>query len=136
MVKCNLQSPPSNEKPGYPACFDKLAIKAKQNNFQKLSEAGKAWLNTHLSFFKGTEVPITNLALWPSADDLELDDSQYRAIQMALTKEFAVIQGPPGTGKTYIGLKVNGEETLLQFWVFHIVRLELTLETSTRRITN
>lgn len=55
---------------------------------------------------------------------------------MALTKEFAVIQGPPGTGKTYIGLKVNGEEALLQFWVFHIVKLELTLETSTRRITN
>ena len=55
----------------------------------------------------GTDVPILNLASWPSAEDLELDDSQYRAIQMALTKEFAVIQGPPGTGKTYIGLKVD-----------------------------
>ena len=55
---------------------------------------------------------------------------------MALTKEFAVIQGPPGTGKTYIGLKVNGKEALLQFWVFHIAKLELTLETSTRRVTN
>ena len=55
---------------------------------------------------------------------------------MALTNEFAVIQGPSGTGKTYIGLKVNGEEALLQFLVFHNVKLELTLETSTRRITN
>ena len=43
---------------------------------------------------------------WPSAKDLELDDSQFDALQLALTKEFAVVQGPPGTGKTYIGLKV------------------------------
>ena len=45
-------------------------------------------------------------ASWPSAKDLELDDSQFQALQLALTKEFAVVQGPPGTGKTYIGLKV------------------------------
>ena len=55
----------------------------------------------------GTEVPLLSPDLWPSAEDLELDDSQFRALQMALTKEFAVIQGPPGTGKTYIGLKVD-----------------------------
>ncbi|XP_068745964.1 NFX1-type zinc finger-containing protein 1-like [Montipora capricornis] len=55
---------------------------------------------------KGTDVPILNLAAWPTAEDLELDDSQYRALKMALTKEFAVIQGPPGTGKTYLGLKI------------------------------
>ena len=47
-----------------------------------------------------------NPASWPSAKDLELDESQFKALQLALTKEFAVIQGPPGTGKTYIGLKV------------------------------
>ena len=52
-------------------------------------------------------MPLLQRAHWPSAEDLELDDSQYRALQMALTKEFAVIQGPPGTGKTYIGLKVE-----------------------------
>lgn len=52
-------------------------------------------------------MPLLHLAHWPSAEDLELDNSQYRALQMALTKEFAVIQGPPGTGKTYIGLKVE-----------------------------
>jgi len=54
----------------------------------------------------GTDVPLLSPASWPSAEDLELDDSQFRALQMALTKEFAVIQGPPGTGKTYIGLKI------------------------------
>ena len=52
-------------------------------------------------------MPILNLASWPSAEELELDDSQLAALQLALTKEFAVIQGPPGTGKTYIGLKVR-----------------------------
>ena len=64
-------------------------------------------LGTVSTFFKGTDVPILNLDSWPSAEDLDLDDSQFRALQMALTKEFAVIQGPPGTGKTYIGLKVG-----------------------------
>ena len=62
---------------------------------------------SRLPLIKGTDVPLLSLASWPSAEDLELDDSQFRALQMALTKEFAVIQGPPGTGKTYIGLKVD-----------------------------
>ena len=55
-------------------------------------------------------MPILNLAAWPTAEDLELDNSQYKALQMALTKEFAVIQGPPGTGKTYLGLKVRRQK--------------------------
>ncbi|XP_070581257.1 NFX1-type zinc finger-containing protein 1-like [Ptychodera flava] len=51
-------------------------------------------------------VPILTRYRWPRYSDLNLDESQLRAVQMALTKEFAVIQGPPGTGKTYIGLKI------------------------------
>jgi len=51
-------------------------------------------------------VSVLNPASWPSAKDLGLDESQFKALQLALTKEFAVIQGPPGTGKTHIGLKV------------------------------
>ncbi|XP_019640137.1 PREDICTED: NFX1-type zinc finger-containing protein 1-like [Branchiostoma belcheri] len=51
-------------------------------------------------------VSILREDMWPSADALHLDDSQYQAVKMALTKEFSVIQGPPGTGKTYIGLKI------------------------------
>jgi len=43
---------------------------------------------------------------WPSLDDTDLDDSQLRAMKMALSQEVVVIQGPPGTGKTYIGLKI------------------------------
>ncbi|XP_053609181.1 NFX1-type zinc finger-containing protein 1-like [Plodia interpunctella] len=49
---------------------------------------------------------------WPSADELCLNESQYRAYKLALTHEFTVIQGPPGTGKTYIGTKIA--QTLLQ----------------------
>ena len=55
---------------------------------------------------KGYDVTVLNPASWPTAKDLKLDDSQFDALQLALTKEFAVIQGPPGTGKTHIGLKV------------------------------
>ncbi|PFX12822.1 NFX1-type zinc finger-containing protein 1 [Stylophora pistillata] len=48
-----------------------------------------------------------DLTLIVKKKDLGLDDFQYRALQMALTKEFAIIQGPPGTGKTFIGLKIT-----------------------------
>ena len=49
---------------------------------------------------------------WPTCEQTELDNSQLKGLQMALTQEIAVIQGPPGTGKTYIGLKIV--ETLLR----------------------
>ncbi|KAK7877831.1 hypothetical protein WMY93_031503 [Mugilogobius chulae] len=43
---------------------------------------------------------------WPTKEELRLDESQFKAFQLALTKELAIIQGPPGTGKTYVGLKI------------------------------
>uniref|UniRef100_A0AAV2M8Z6 Zinc finger, NFX1-type containing 1 n=1 Tax=Knipowitschia caucasica TaxID=637954 RepID=A0AAV2M8Z6_KNICA len=43
---------------------------------------------------------------WPTMEELGLDESQFRAFQLALTKELVIIQGPPGTGKTYVGLKI------------------------------
>lgn len=49
---------------------------------------------------------VLDFTQWPSVDGLQLDQSQYTAVQMALTQEVAVIQGPPGTGKTYIGMKI------------------------------
>lgn len=39
-------------------------------------------------------------AKWPTMQELGLDDSQMKAMQLALTKELAIIQGPPGTGET------------------------------------
>ncbi|XP_060589825.1 NFX1-type zinc finger-containing protein 1-like [Ruditapes philippinarum] len=52
-------------------------------------------------------VKILDTHNWPDKETLNLDESQYAAVQTALTKEFSIIQGPPGTGKTYIGLKIT-----------------------------
>ncbi|CAB4012131.1 NFX1-type zinc finger-containing 1-like, partial [Paramuricea clavata] len=52
------------------------------------------------------DVPVLDVDRWPSNELLGLDESQYEALKIALTKEVAVIQGPPGTGKTFIGLKI------------------------------
>ena len=57
-------------------------------------------------------VDILDEDAWPSEYDVELDQSQLKAIQSALKQEIAVIQGPPGTGKTYIGIKIV--QTLLE----------------------
>ncbi|XP_069740716.1 NFX1-type zinc finger-containing protein 1-like isoform X2 [Narcine bancroftii] len=53
-----------------------------------------------------TKTDVLSHALWPSKEDLNLDESQMKALKMALTQEVAIIQGPPGTGKTYVGLKI------------------------------
>lgn len=60
----------------------------------------------HFNNQTASTVAVLDSASWPSARELGLDKSQFKALQLALTNEFAVIQGPPGTGKTYIGLKV------------------------------
>lgn len=36
---------------------------------------------------------------WPKMEVLGLDESQMKALRLALTKELAIIQGPPGTGE-------------------------------------
>ena len=43
---------------------------------------------------------------WNNLGATNLDQSQLKALKLALTKEISVIQGPPGTGKTYIGKKI------------------------------
>ncbi|XP_072555648.1 NFX1-type zinc finger-containing protein 1-like isoform X2 [Paramormyrops kingsleyae] len=49
---------------------------------------------------------ILNFSEWPRKEEMNLDDSQLKAVQLALTKELAVIEGQAGTGKTYVGLKI------------------------------
>ncbi|XP_062302008.1 NFX1-type zinc finger-containing protein 1, partial [Osmerus eperlanus] len=58
--------------------------------------------------FKSSIKPFNTLDpdAWPPMEQLGLDESQMKALQMSLTKELAIIQGPPGTGKTYVGLKI------------------------------
>jgi len=36
--------------------------------------------------------------------EMNLDESQFKAVSQALLNDLALIQGPPGTGKTYIGV--------------------------------
>ena len=43
-------------------------------------------------------VDILQLNFWPNSSILGLNESQYKAMQLSLTKELVVIQGPPGTG--------------------------------------
>ena len=57
-------------------------------------------------------VQLLDRRAWPHHEEVNLDRSQLKAVQMALTQELSLIQGPPGTGKTYIGLKIV--EILLQ----------------------
>ncbi|XP_061486653.1 NFX1-type zinc finger-containing protein 1 isoform X2 [Rhineura floridana] len=54
----------------------------------------------------GSWVDILDPCQWPEKEALGLDESQLQALQLAFTKELAIIQGPPGTGKTYVGLKI------------------------------
>ncbi|KAL3859446.1 hypothetical protein ACJMK2_009666 [Sinanodonta woodiana] len=53
-----------------------------------------------------SQIGVLTTTRWPTSDELGLDSSQYKALQISLTKELAVIQGPPGTGKTFVGLKI------------------------------
>ncbi|CAB4044614.1 Hypothetical predicted protein [Paramuricea clavata] len=62
--------------------------------------------NAHHKVPQFKDVPVLDVHRWPSKEQLGLDESQYEALKIALTKEVAVIQGPPGTGKTFLGLKV------------------------------
>ena len=56
--------------------------------------------------FRYKSVNVMSGQNWPTADELHVDATQYRALHAAITKEFAMIQGPPGTGKTYLGVKI------------------------------
>ena len=49
---------------------------------------------------------LSHSSAWPSPALLGLDNSQSKALHLALTREISLIQGPPGTGKTFVGLKI------------------------------
>ncbi|XP_068092743.1 NFX1-type zinc finger-containing protein 1-like [Hyperolius riggenbachi] len=64
-------------------------------------------LNSRLeNMFPRSKFNVLNFNAWPNKEELQLDVSQFKAFQMALTSELSLIQGPPGTGKTHVGLKI------------------------------
>lgn len=52
------------------------------------------------------DFPVLDSDRWPANESFGLDESQMRAFEFAITRQFAVIQGPPGTGKTFLGIKI------------------------------
>ncbi|XP_063778891.1 NFX1-type zinc finger-containing protein 1-like isoform X3 [Pseudophryne corroboree] len=56
--------------------------------------------------FQRKKFDVLDFSSWPTKEELQLDRSQFTALQIALTSELSIIQGPPGTGKTYVGLKI------------------------------
>lgn len=56
---------------------------------------------------------------WPTEEQLGLDDSQLKALKLALTKELAIIQGPPGTGREMEILTAYYSYCFLQFILKH-----------------
>ena len=76
--------------------------------------------------FLGETSDVKDVSTWPNAEQLGLDDSQYKALQLAMTKSLALIQGnplissssetnsnfslsslgPPGCGKTFLGVRL------------------------------
>ena len=89
IVECDMEPKPPNYLRGNSICYDMRCLIP---NGEKSSQWSK--------------VPVLQRDMWPSAKDLGLDNSQYNALNTALTHEFALIQGPPGTGKTFLGLKI------------------------------
>lgn len=51
-------------------------------------------------------VSLMDVTEWPSPRELGMDEQQYAALQLCLTRKLGILQGPPGTGKTWMGLRV------------------------------
>ncbi|NXS45373.1 ZNFX1 protein, partial [Balaeniceps rex] len=75
-------------------------------NFAPLMEDPLSDEEMYPDGLRGQSVHVLDPKQWPSMEALRLDESQMQALNLALTKELAIIQGPPGTGKTYVGLKI------------------------------
>jgi len=91
--------------------FDFRTIVDKKREFSINNKSGE----TERQFAGNTEFArcfLSNEFQWPTAENMMLDESQYKAVKLALTSKLSLIQGPPGTGKTFIGVKIM--ELLMQ----------------------
>ncbi|XP_053570366.1 NFX1-type zinc finger-containing protein 1 isoform X2 [Bombina bombina] len=84
------------------------AIKGSHSNTDETVNFLKYYLHNKLRETTRNEskFDVLDFTTWPTKEELDLDRSQFKAYQVALTSELSIIQGPPGTGKTYVGLKI------------------------------
>lgn len=103
IVLCNTaMSPPlylSQNSAGY--TLEKL-IKPDNSTLQQYHSAGVPFHQQStplLNLYLKKQFNVLDSSTWPTKEELRLDQSQFKAFQMALTSELSIIQGPPGTGK-------------------------------------
>ena len=95
-LKCSM------EQLGYP-----LYLRPADNEFGRLYDKTVHFdLTTVFQSRRSIHVEVTNELSWPHHSETAFDESQLKAIKMALSKEVSLIQGPPGTGKTYVGVRI------------------------------
>ncbi|XP_073534653.1 NFX1-type zinc finger-containing protein 1-like isoform X2 [Phyllobates terribilis] len=104
IVFCNTTMYPPLYVSQNPSGYTLEKLIKPDNSTEKKYKSRTHKLRTSLSGKK--QFNVLDISTWPTKEELQLDQSQFRAFQMALTRELSIIQGPPGTGKTYVGLKI------------------------------
>ena len=106
IVDCNphIAKPPLYLANSMNIDFRTLVDKNNHTTFDHTTGVIKFEFNMNLNYASCCN--IYNERRWPSPGQMNLDDSQYQAIKLALRQQIALIQGPPGTGKTFIGVKL------------------------------
>ena len=102
--KCSIVQPPQ-----YMCLSEDTRISHPQLVFDMKDALGMADRHNHLHPVLQNRLhsfDVSKPECWPKIDQVQLDESQLKAMKMALTQKVSVIQGPPGTGKTYIGMKI------------------------------
>ena len=116
------ESPPRYLRSARPARYD-LRILCKSSGDSETAGI-HSLVTEHDNILRS--VDVSQPGQWFNPEILSFDNSQLKAYQAALSKEFVLIQGPPGTGKTFVGLKIV--KTLLfnfHSWCRNLVRKDV-----------
>lgn len=78
----------------------------KRKNGEDLYVNFNCLLQNNITGKSYNSVSLLDVTEWPSPRELGMDEQQYAALQLCLTRKLGILQGPPGTGKTWMGLRV------------------------------
>ncbi|XP_069588374.1 NFX1-type zinc finger-containing protein 1-like [Ranitomeya imitator] len=106
IVFCNAAMSPPLYVSQKPAGYTLEKLIKPDNSKKKKYKSGRHFHPLRTIFSHKKQFNVLDSSAWPTKEELQLDQSQFRALKMALTSELSIIQGPPGTGKTYVGLKI------------------------------